>query len=1077
MVKTIEDKYRFKDPRQHVLDRPQNYIGSMIFTDREAQYVIKDNVFIQEELQHVPAFVKIFDEILTNSLDHYKRDKKVSEIRVSINPDTNEISVYNNGSGIEIAIHKEKKVYIPEMVFGEVFTSSNYDDDEKKDWIGINGIGAKATNIFSTKFIIETVHNGKMYYQEFSNNMSEKTQPVITPYKKEPYTKITYYPDLIRFNMKKIDRDTFKMLEKRVYDATITSHNNLKHKLSIYFNEKLIDISRFIDYVKLYDNPNEKYIENTKNWQIILCKSKDDVFSQVSFVNCIPTSRGGKHVDLIVNQLIKKITDILSKRNKNLQLKPQFIKNKISLFLYAQVDNPKFDTQTKDHLVSSMKDVNIEVSDKLVKVFLNDIMEEILSISKFYEDKALNKKLNGKKNTRNLNIHKLDDAYFAGTDKSYKCSLVLTEGDSAKTGVLAGLQSKDKDYIGIFPMKGKMLNIQEATQKQLETNEEVKSLMAILGLQKGEKYKDVKSLRYGEVYLCTDQDQDGYHCAGLIMNFFRTWFPELLALNFLKKIKTPVIRVNYKKNPIFFYNLSDYDDWRKKHMNEPYKTEYKKGLGSLTKDEAKLFFGNVSENNFTYLIDRDALKNVDLAFSKKHIEDRKEWLSEYDTNDSLDYNEKNINITGFIHKELKHFSIYDNVRSIPNLVDGFKPSQRKVLYGCFKRNLTQPIRVAQLAGYISEHAEYHHGEASLQGTIINMAQNFVGSNNVNLLVPVDQFGSRTQLGKDASSPRYIHTYIHKDTYKLFPDIDNKLVEFNKGDEGELIEPVCYYPILPMVLINGSKGIGTGYSTDIPLYNPEDIKKYIINKLQGKKQHKKLIPWYRNFKGKIEEDEAGKYKCRGVYEKISDFRYKITEIPVNISTEKYKEYLDTLIDKDILTAYKNNSTADEILFEVKFKSNVKDVENTLWLVNNINTSNMTLFSPDGKIRKYSTPEEIIDEYFIHRYKMYEKRKVYILKYLVEDIKNMTNKIRFIESVINNTIKVFRQKKEDVVKQLEINKFEKQNGDYNYLTKMPIDIFTKEEIEKLEKKKKELVDKHKLTKETSETATWINEIELL
>ena len=196
-----------------------------------------------------------------------------------------------------------------------------------------------------------------------------------------------------------------------------------------------------------------------------------------------------------------------------------------------------------------------------------------------------------------------------------------------------------------------------------------------------------------------------------------------------------------------------------------------------------------------------------------------------------DYDEKTVSIKEFGDNDLIHFSNSDNIRSIPSVIDGFKPSQRKVLYCCFKRKLDNEIRVAQLAGYVSEHGAYHHGEASLQGTIINMAQDFVGSNNINLLDPIGQFGTRLHGGKDSAQPRYIYTKLQEISYKLFNKDDEDLYQYIE-DDGEKVEPNYYVPTLPMLLINGTSGIGTGWSTNIPCFNPKDIIKNIKLYNQG-----------------------------------------------------------------------------------------------------------------------------------------------------------------------------------------------------------------------------------------------------
>ena len=193
-----------------------------------------------------------------------------------------------------------------------------------------------------------------------------------------------------------------------------------------------------------------------------------------------------------------------------------------------------------------------------------------------------------------------------------------------------------------------------------------------------------------------------------------------------------------------------------------------------------------------------------MAFSKKKVEERKTWLNAFEEGTFLDHTQDTVSYPDFINKELILFSMADNVRSIPCIIDGFKPSQRKVLFSCFKRKLKKDIKVVQLAGYVSEHSAYHHGEASLQGTIINMAQDFCGSNNLNLLVPSGQFGTRLLGGKDAASPRYIFTRLSAMTRAVFNEHDDALMHY-LDDDGLSIEPKYYVPVVPLVLVNGTDG--------------------------------------------------------------------------------------------------------------------------------------------------------------------------------------------------------------------------------------------------------------------------------
>lgn len=281
---------------------------------------------------------------------------------------------------------------------------------------------------------------------------------------------------------------------------------------------------------------------------------------------------------------------------------------------------------------------------------------------------------------------------------------------------------------------------------------------------------------------------------------------------------------------------------------------------------------------------------IDMAFNKKKADDRKDWLRKVKPGTHMDHDEAEIPISDFINKELVLFSVADNIRSIPSVVDGFKPGHRKIIYACFKRNLKGEIKVAQLAGYVAEHSAYHHGEASLGSTIVGLAQNFVGSNNIQLLEPIGQFGTRLQGGKDAASARYIFTSLTPITRTIFHSADDALLSY-LDDDGQKIEPEWYIPILPMVLVNGSEGIGTGWSSSIPNYNPRDIVANIRHLMSGEPMER-MHPWYRGFKGFIELEATERYRVSGIIRKLSDTTVEITELPVKVWTQSYKEQLET-----------------------------------------------------------------------------------------------------------------------------------------------------------------------------------------
>lgn len=745
MPKKVEEIYKKKNLHQHILDRPDSYIGSTKLTTEE-RFVFdnKTKKITKKIVEYNPGLIKIFDEILVNAIDHTVREKNAKTIKVDIDEKSGEISVFNDGPGVPVVLHKEYNVYIPELIFGNLLTSSNYDDTQQRIVGGVNGLGSKCTNIFSKKFVIETIDaKQKMFYkQEFSENMFKKMEPEIKKTSEKSFTKITFLPDYERFGMKKLTKDTVSILMKRVYDTTACTNKDV----SVYLNDKKLGAKDFVSYISMYTDEKvitEKFAEGEMIWEVGVYFTEKP--GQVSFVNGIDTYNGGKHVESVLNQIVKKLTTLLETKKKMNDVKPSYIKDRIFLFVRSTIVNPSFTSQSKEYLTTNIKDFGIKVElgeNFITKVYKSGIVEDLLSFVKYKNDKALAKVDKTSRKTK-LNIPKLDDANFAGTNKSKNCTLILTEGDSAKTFAVSGMSVVGRDYYGIFALKGKVLNVREATQQQLLKNEEVNNLKKIIGLQHGKKYESVESLRYGKVMLLTDADDDGIHITGLIMNFFHTWWPDLLEIpGFLINMRTPIIKSIKGKETIEFYSQNDYNEWKKDIDSKKWSVKYYKGLGTSTASEAKDIFKKLDKNKVNYVSDSEdkTKKAILLAFEKKKADDRKRWLQKTRPEEILDFSKKNVTYNDFINKELVQFSLSDIARSIPSIYDGLKPSQRKVLYTLFKKNYQKEIKVAQFGAAVAETTAYHHGEASLFSTIINMAQDYVGSNNINLLKPNGQFG-------------------------------------------------------------------------------------------------------------------------------------------------------------------------------------------------------------------------------------------------------------------------------------------------------------------------------------------------
>ena len=577
MAKNIEDKYKVLDQISHILLRPQTYVGSNKPHTSVKWVISNDDKIEQRELTYIPSFIKIFDEVITNSVDESKRNKKLNRIDVKIDTKSNFISVRDNG-GIPVVIHKEQKKYVPEVIFGTLMSGSNYDDTEYREVVGLNGLGSKLTNIFSLKFEVSTCDGKNLFQQVFKNNMRDRTKPIIKSSNK-CYTEISYYPDLEKFGLTEINESHFKMIEKRVYDLAACNTN-----VKIYFNGTLINFKTFEDYIKLYTS--EYFYESTKDksWSIGISPSSNG-FQQVSFVNSTDTYDGGTHVDYVLNQIISQLREFFQRKHK-VDVKPSELKNHMFLFLNSTVINPSFSSQTKEKLITEAKEfgMSFEVSNKLIQLILkSDIVQSILDWiqqKKNAEENKLARELN--KNLSKIKVDKLIDA--KGKDR-WKCSLAIFEGDSASS---AFRKYRDTPTQGAFSLRGKFMNVAEITNQKLVSNAEVVNLMGALGLKLGQKVVP-GTLRYGRILFYCDQDYDGYSIVGLLINFLHKFWPELFEHNIVYKVETPIVVVkNIKsKKKIYFYNQNEYNDWVKSINPKDWEIKYKKGLAALVDDEYK----------------------------------------------------------------------------------------------------------------------------------------------------------------------------------------------------------------------------------------------------------------------------------------------------------------------------------------------------------------------------------------------------------------------------------------------------------------------------------------------------------
>lgn len=1110
---TIEYK-RIRDARKHVLLRPDAYGMGSIENGSEEQLIADANFHIfPKKITINQGLLHIFNEVLTNAIDNvFRSEHSVTKMtKLDVNVDETRITLRNDGIAISVRKNDEG-IYIPEMIFGQLMSSSNYNDKKKRLTAGRNGLGVKLTNIFSTEFTIKIYdEESALYYeQNWSKNMSEKTDPIVKKNSKfkHNFVEISYIADFKRFGVSGYSKDMISLIRKKILDACAVT------KIKVKLNGDLIPISSLEDYAKLYSDVDEIYKINTADSEVIITSNDD--YEVVSFANGVLTREGGVHVDAWTDCIFKSLVDKFNaKKTSKKESKTKTIKRskksnstkknsqKVSkkdvkqffrIFISTHVDRPTFNSQEKTKLTGPT------IEPKLHKNFVKDMMkwsfvEKVENLLRSRELLSL-KKTQRKRGFKS--IPNYDPANFSGTRKSLECSLIICEGLSAKTYVTKGIEvgmygKSGRDWFGIFPIRGKLLNVRNATISSIAKNAEISGLIQVLNLKYETDYtKDANfdTLHYGQIICLTDADYDGMHIEGLIINFFHTLFPTLLRRKtpFIVSMRTPIVRIIPKRGEeIKFYNISDFEKYKRENeISSTTKVDYFKGLGTSENKQVGDSFGQVVVE---YV--RDPLTNeaIDKAFSKANADLRKKWLSEFDPKNVENPNSKKLTISSFIDKRLILYSIDDCARMIPNVMDGLKQSLRKILYASFLKKLKytgDKIKVSQFAGYIAEHTEYHHGEQILGDTISTLAHAFVGSNNIPLLYRAGQFGSRLEGGKDCSASRYIHTKLDMLTRLIFREEDEKLLDYIV-EEGNTIEPKYYVPIIPMILVNGCKaGIGTGWACTIPCFNPKDLISCIkvwLNEECWNYDHEnqdviitpfpELIPWYRGFKGSIEQKEKHKFLSTGVIERKKDV-VTVTELPIGMWTNRFKEFAESLLEEKKIKKLINHSTATKVHFDIV--ENDERVNITfLKLKTNLNTNNMVLFTKEGRIKVFKTLDEILNYFCIERYSLYIKRKKYLIGILKQQLKYEKNKYRFLKEVINGDLRIHKRDEEKVIADLVERKYDKKNESYEYLLSMQIRSFTQQKLENLmkniEKIKKELEE----TINTSEKDMWIKELD--
>ena len=1073
----MSDKYEKIDQIEHIHLRPDMYVGSLKPKKFNNEWVSNSKhtkITKTNSIKYSDGLVRIFVEAISNAIDNVWRSKDTNNtcknIKITIDKETGETSIWNDGMCIPIEKNTKTNLYNPELIFGHLLTSSNYDDSKDRYTSGRNGLGIKLTNVFSTKFSIDVSDGNKKYVRTWTNNMRESGNETITSCKKKGYTHVSWIPDFEKFKMNGYDNNIIKIYNKIVLDTAMIT------KVNVFLNDEKIQIKSLLDYAKLFGNDNNNYVSmKSSDCEVVITNNDEhEEYEFIPFTNGVFNKDGGVHVDKWTEDIFRPILNKLNKPNKpHITLKD--VKKFFRIFINSVVKNPEFTSQSKTCLSHPQVETNVSTSN-ITNIMKWDVFQNVKDIIKGKE--LLSLKKTESKTRKFKKIDGLDPANNAGGKHSKDCTLILCEGLSAKTFAVSGIQigwngKKGRDWFGAYALRGKLLNVRNSNIKSISNNKEISDLVCALNLKYDVDYtidKNYNTLNYGRVMIMTDADHDGIHIASLILNLFHFLFPSLLLREepYIVSMQTPIVKILNKN--ILFYREEHYQKYLEENDGNKLKIKYYKGLGTNSDKEIKDTFGKYV---IKFNCDDNIEKHMNLVFNNKQSDDRKDWMTKY-TPEYPPENISNMSISDYLNKEQIKFSLNDCGRSLPNVYDGMKESHRKIMYGIFLKNCKDSIKVAQLAGFVAEKTNYHHGEQNLFDTITKLAQDYVGSNNIPYLEKDGQFGTRLIGGKDAANARYIFTKLSKITRVLFPKQDDVLLDY-VYDEGEKVEPKYYLPIIPTILVNGCKaGIGTGWSTSIPCYNPTSIIDYIIKYL-NEDDLPKLHPYYKGFNGTIKKKSKYVYESEGIFVKDGK-KITITELPVMTWTDKYKEYLETLLETKKIKSFKNYSTPEKVHFEI-VEGDLKLTKNNLKLVSTISTSNMVLFTDDHKLRKFKNIGEILSCFIDKRYELYKLRKKSMITQLESDLDELRVECRFIKLVVDEKIVLFKRDDEDIINDLKNNNFNMRDESYDYLLGIKISKFTRNNVDKLEEKIKGVEIELERVRNTSEKDMWIKELKEL
>lgn len=1131
MFSNPEEEYTRLDDREHVLKRPDSYVGSIEPEPRLMNMISieEDGTFKsrEEEVAYIAGLERIMLEILSNAADNATKSRSmgIDPGKLIMTVTDTSVSVYNEGRPVSTVWHTKEKEWIPTMIFFKLRAGSNFDDTKEKKYAGRNGFGAKLAAIFSKnyKVVCRNVAEGMEHIQEAHENLTIVDQPIRREIEKTGVssTEVSFSPDFKIFYTKigdqnvhsrgeplssdplhcrlcwdankgyekyaRFDKSTVEMFASSALDFSFNCSVSIDFAWkSEYYGisrKTVFDARSMMDYVKCYfpevvNIKSEPIFYEDESTRMIMFDTPHNGF-QKSFANGMPTREGGIHVNTWLNEISGKLKAELAA--KEIAITASNIKPHVTIFLSVYVSNPKFKTQTKEYFTGPAPVV--KPTAEMYKIFKSWVACTAIKTSVEAREKNKIAKAQGAKKTNYINIGNVDDAIWAGSERSSECVGFVCEGLSAKPFFTNGLKEvKDgRHRFGCYPLRGKVLNTKKATTTQILENDVVNDLVKFFGLDERLDYgeeKNRKKLRYGQARIMADADVDGIHIKTLMINFFAR-YKGLLESGFVSARLTPVITMTKGKETKKFFSMSEMEKWKAKTQDwEKWKPHYFKGLGSATKEMIKDSFSNPVDQKFQCeQSDQDVLE---LAMGAEGADERKKLyrlLIGLTDEQRLD-SRKVYKIEDVIYEELILYAIESNKRAIPSIVDGCKHSYRQIVYSALNKKGKDFEGVEEFQGIVKNLTHYKHGPDSMKGAIIGIAQDFPGSNNVPLLEGEGNFGSRIGLGKDASAARYISCRPSPILRKLFREEDDVLLKVEKEGK-DTIGVQHYYPIGPIHLYNRCKGMGWGWSSESPNYNPMQINEWIKYFVQNIKDGKpdmfkapKLIPWWRGYKGILFRRKDGKLVTRGYFEMKGSTCY-ILELPITVSEVKYQKFLDKLVETKKIQGYKKIGTdANRPQFSLIGCETVYTRHRDLYLESPVSETNMVFLDEKNLPKHYAYGVmHVMMDWCERRYQMYVERKKLYVKHMEEDLRTTLLRMAFVEDVIAEPPRFDIRSKSDEYIMTYMREHEYPMDFLN----MALRTLSASKVEELRRKCQTLRDEIERYKATHPGDLWLAELE--